>query len=69
MELRNEVKVSKHIKDGNIVDEYNIGNTRIKICDAAYANKTTEDVNRILERVISIGWKCVNEARAAGKDI
>jgi len=53
----------------NIVEEYKIGNTTIKICDAAYINKTPEEINRILERLTVIGWKCVKAARAAGKDV
>ena len=54
---------------GNIVEEYKIGNTTIKICDAAYNNKTPEEINKILERLTAVGWKCAQSARAAGKDI
>lgn len=54
---------------GNLVEEYKIGNTRIKIYDDAYANKTPEDIDRIMKRITAIGWKIVREARAAGKDI
>ena len=54
---------------GNIVEEYMIGNTKIKICDAAYIDKTPEDIEKILKRLTSIGWECVRSARAAGKDI
>lgn len=76
METKNEVNMNKNIKkkvktyvSGNIVDEYKIGNTTIKICDAAYKDKTPEDMQKILERVTQVGWKCVMAARAAGKDI
>lgn len=53
----------------NIVEEYKIGNTTIKICDAAYKDKTPEEIKRILDRLTAVGWKCVKSARAAGKDI
>lgn len=35
----------------NIVCEYQIGNTKIKIADNYCANKTAEDVKRILREV------------------
>lgn len=57
------------INTGNIVEEYKFGNTTVKISDAAYINKTPEDIERILKRLTSIGWECVHSARAAGKDI
>jgi hypothetical protein len=76
MEAKNEVNINKRIKkkpitsdSDHIVDEYKIGNTTIKICDDAYRDNTPEDVQRILERVTQIGWKCVRAARKAGKDI
>ncbi|MCT8978685.1 hypothetical protein N4T77_19015 [Clostridium sp. CX1] len=57
------------VATGNVVQEYKIGNTTIKICDDAYRDKTPEDIKKILERVTAIGWKCVRAARAAGKDV
>lgn len=57
------------VPNGNIVEEYKIGNTTIKICDEAYRDKTPEDIKRILERITIVAWKCVRSARAAGKDI
>lgn len=57
------------VKIGNVVLEYKIGNTVIKICDDAYINHTPEDIERILDRITAIGWKCIESARAAGKDI
>lgn len=53
----------------NIVEEYKIGNTTIKICDEEYKDKTSEDIRKILERVTLIGWKCIRSARTLGKDI
>jgi hypothetical protein len=61
--------VKAAILTGNIVEEYKIGNSTIKICDSAYINKTPEDIEKILKRLTSIGWECVHSARAAGKDI
>ena len=54
---------------GNIVEEYKIGGTTIKICDAAYINKTPADIEKTLERIMQIGWKIVLDARRRGVDI
>jgi hypothetical protein len=54
---------------GNVVQEYKIGNTTIKMCDDAYRNRTPAEIERTLERITAIGWKIVRAARAAGKDI
>ena len=54
---------------GNIVEEYKIGNTIIKISDEAYKNRTPEEIEKTLERLTAIGWKIVRAARAAGQDI
>lgn len=35
----------------NIICEYTIGNTRVKIADNYYADKTADDVKRILRDV------------------
>lgn len=35
--------------EGNIVKDYYIGNTHICILDAAYANKTPEELKRVKE--------------------
>ncbi|WP_425447777.1 hypothetical protein [Dethiothermospora halolimnae] len=40
--------------EGNVVEEYMLGNTKIKICDDAYRDKTKEDVEEILKRVANI---------------
>ena len=52
-----------------IVEEYKIGNTTIKICDDAYISKTPEDIQKTLDRIMAIGWKCIQSARAAGKAV
>ena len=53
----------------NVVKEYKIGNTTIKICDEAYKNNTSEDIRKILRRVTFIGWKCVRSTRTPRSDI
>lgn len=35
---------------GNVVAEYMIGNTKIKICDDAYRDKTPEDYRKMFKR-------------------
>ena len=37
-----------------LVEEYNLGNTKIKIDDDAYKDKTQEDIDLILERIANI---------------
>jgi hypothetical protein len=54
---------------GHVVKEYMIGGTKIQICDDAYINRTREDIERTLERIVAIGWRIVESARAAGRDI
>lgn len=42
------------VATGNIVKEFNIGNTRVKICDDYCRNKTTTEVAEILARIAKI---------------
>lgn len=53
----------------SIVEEYKIKNTTIKICNTSYVNKTSEDIEKILKRIAAIGWRIVEQARVAGKDV
>lgn len=57
----------KHQSD--IVKEYRIGNTKILISNAAYKNRTPEEIEKILRRITAIGWVIVESARAKGKDM
>jgi hypothetical protein len=57
------------VKMENIVEVYKIGNTTIKISDAAYVNRTPAEISKTLEMMTAVGWKIVKAARAAGKDI
>lgn len=54
--------------EGNIVADYMVENTRIRISDA-YINNNQEDIERILERIQAIGWKIVEAARKQGKAV
>jgi len=36
--------------EGNIVQDYYIGNTHVLFCDAAYINNTPEDNQRVLNQ-------------------
>jgi len=38
-------------QEGNIVRDFKIGNTRIKICDDCCRDKTPDEVNAILARI------------------
>ena len=48
-------------KDGKLVDEYKIGNTKIKIYDSAYVEKSKEDVDKIIKRIEDIGREAFYE--------
>ncbi|MBQ8331090.1 MAG: hypothetical protein IJX94_01155 [Clostridia bacterium] len=39
------------VATGNVVREFTIGQTRIKICDDHCRNKTKQDVEEILRRI------------------
>lgn len=44
----------KQIHEGNVVEEYMLGNTKIKICDNAYIGKTQKDIDKILANIARI---------------
>jgi len=52
---------NRNVPIGNVVKEYKIGNTRIKICDDAYRNKTPEEVQEILRRIAQIGLNALQK--------
>jgi len=39
------------IKEGNVVEEFDLGNTRVKICDDYCRNRLDTDVEAILNRI------------------
>jgi hypothetical protein len=45
--------MNKAIMQGNVVKEFTIGNTKIKICDDYCRDKKDEDVQAILDRIAS----------------
>ena len=45
------VNVASGIGEGNVVKDFKIGNTRIKICDDYCRDKTPKDVQAILDRI------------------
>jgi hypothetical protein len=42
---------------GTVVEEFMIGNTKIKICNDAYINRSPEEIEQTLKR---INAKCLN---------
>jgi hypothetical protein len=40
---------------GNLIQEYQIGNTKIKIYDSSYIGKTKQDIESTLQRIAEIG--------------
>ena len=44
-----------------LVEEYKIGNTRIKIYDDAYVNKTPDEIEKIIKRIEKLGYKALVE--------
>ena len=41
-------------KDWNIVEEYKVGNTTVKICDNCCRDKTPEDIDKIIKNIARI---------------
>lgn len=47
----------KEVITGNLVQEYNLGNTKIKIYDSAYVGKSKEEIEQILRRIAEISMR------------
>lgn len=45
------VSVDAERKENNVVDEFKLGNTRVKICDDYCINRLDTDVEAILTRI------------------
>lgn len=41
-------------KDWNVVEEYKVGNTTVKICDNCCRDKTPEDIKLIIQNIARI---------------
>ena len=50
--------------EGHVVEEFKIGNTKIKICDDYCRDKTPEDVEAILKRIAQIAQPALSYAYA-----
>lgn len=50
--------------EGHVVEEFKIGNTKIKICDDYCKDKTPEDVEAILKRIAQIAQPVLSYAYA-----
>lgn len=48
-------------ENANVVEEYKLGNTTVKIADTAYKDKTQEDINNIIQRLTNIVANSYNE--------
>lgn len=54
--------------EGNLVDEWKQGNTRVRIFDNEYALRSEEDIKKTIDRVRSIAWNTINESRYTEDD-
>lgn len=54
------------IQEGNVVKQYKLGNTTIKICDDAYRDKTLDELELIDKIIAKTAWKCVLDAKSCG---
>lgn len=53
---------SNKVPTGTVVQEYMLGNTRIKICNDAYINRTPEEIQQSLKRINDICIKCIKSS-------
>jgi len=51
------IAMVENIITGNLVQEYKLGNTKIKIYDSAYVGKSKEEIEQILRRIAEIGMR------------
>ena len=49
------------VKIGNVVEEYKLGNTIVKICDDFYRDKSDEEVQAIISRISVMVSKILSE--------
>ena len=45
-------------QSGNVVEDFTVGNTRIKICDDFCRTRTSGEVKEILDRVATPDYGC-----------
>lgn len=46
--------------NGNVVSEFTLGKTKIRICDDYCHNKTKAEVDEILDRVSAMAFRALN---------
>jgi hypothetical protein len=56
--MKGDLAVDENV---NVVEEYKLGNTTVKIADTAYKDKTQEDINNIIQRLTNIVANSYNE--------
>lgn len=69
--LRGDVMVQKNklpLPEGNIVETYQFGESRVFICDN-YVARTPEAVNKVLKDFHVKGWEIVRKLRNQGIEI
>jgi len=54
-------------KQGNVVKEFMIGNTTIKICDDYYRDKTPEDIEKILMNISQMAYNFLSASGNSSK--
>lgn len=55
------------VKEGHVVEEFMIGNTKVKICDDYCREKTPEEVDAILKRIAKRAQIALTEQARQGK--
>ena len=52
------------VREGHVVKSFNLGITRVKICDDYCRDKTAEDVEKILKKITWIAQNAFSAATA-----
>lgn len=67
--MRNKPRpLDKHLKEGNIVETYQIGQSIVYICDDHVA-KTQDEIEKVINDMHAAGWKIIEGAAAKGEAI
>lgn len=51
--------VKDGLVEGNLVEKYVIGNTKVYIYDGSYRDKTPEEIDAIIKRIENIGRRAL----------
>lgn len=52
------------VEIGNVVEEFMLGQTKVRICDDYYKDKSPEDIQEILDKVAQDVLNCYKEETA-----